>query len=431
MSFHILGFGAIGGLVSYYLRAAIPKKFPLYVLHRSHDAASAALSRSPVVTLERDGADSTSGPLVHESFAKYKELALPHDHMPALATKDRFLEAQIRKRWQAFTRSNVTTHPFSIQTLIVATKAHQVKHAMKTLQPRLSADSTIVLLNNGMGVYEMLVDQFFPDPATRPHFVLSVNTHGAFVKKPGHVIHAGVGALKLGIVPDPRGRDYEKSIRTNADIPGVLRLSDICKFGLDRSEQRYQSLRRTIAALTNASGLNASWVPLYDVQMAMRRKLVVNAVINPVTALIGCKNGALLERDGNFLIKIVCHEASRIFYAQWRAETQAASLLASKEERASVLETCFPRELRTSSLIEECMRVAKATAHNRSSMLSDVIKGARHTEIDFITGYLVALAKKYDVQVSAIAILHHLVSMRSAIPIQDSMFKNALSNTTT
>ena len=37
--------------------------------------------------------------------------------------------------------------------------------------------------------------------------------------------------------------------------------------------------------------LNIVWRPIADTRLAMRRKFVTNAAINPLSALLGCRNG--------------------------------------------------------------------------------------------------------------------------------------------
>ncbi|SRR5712691_1613697 len=76
-----------------------------------------------------------------------------------------------------------------------------------------------------------------------------------------------------------------------------------------------RSLRDTVAALSNLSGLNApTWKPIAHVKMAMKRKLVVNSIVNPLTALLGCHNGDLLgSAEAQKIIEHVCVEAALAF----------------------------------------------------------------------------------------------------------------------
>ena len=100
-----------------------------------------------------------------------------------------------------------------------------------------------------------------------------------------------------------------------------------------------------------------------DIESALWRKLAVNCAINPLSAARGCLNGALLDepaRHAEFLS--LCREISAILEGLGRNE--------------------LAREVET-----DATAVARATAHNRSSMLQDLDAGKR-TEIEYITGFL-------------------------------------------
>ena len=69
----------------------------------------------------------------------------------------------------------------------------------------------------------------------------------------------------------------------------------------------YRSLRNAVATLSNLSGLNTTWKPIAHVKTAMKHKLVVNSVVNPLMALLGCRNSDLLESAKvRKIIKCVC-----------------------------------------------------------------------------------------------------------------------------
>lgn len=109
-----------------------------------------------------------------------------------------------------------------------------------------------------------------------------------------------------------------------------------------------------------------SWSP--EIDDAVLRKFAINCVINPLTAASRCRNGDLLETP------------------------------ALREDLAAVcVETeDFLRQLslwpRGASLFNAAADVCAVTASNRSSMLQDVLAG-RPTEIDFLTGHLLRLAR--------------------------------------
>jgi len=109
-----------------------------------------------------------------------------------------------------------------------------------------------------------------------------------------------------------------------------------------------------------------------DITVAQWRKLAINCVINPLTALHGCRNGELADnRELSKLVIAMCREVALIGAAAGQG-TAIAEL-----ERV-------------------VFNVIRHTAQNRSSMLQDIEAG-RHTEIDYINGYAVRVATQHGV----------------------------------
>lgn len=370
MRFHVLGLGPIGCLIAYHLRQTVSKEHTITLVHKTARHAPSPLNASTRLSLERSGVVVPQSGFRHEVF----------DHPEQTLAK---------------------TAP--IESLIVCVKAHHTVNSIRALLPRLTPDSTIVLMQNGMGIYEALIRDIFRNPDQRPHFVLASLTHGAFLKSYMHVVHAGGGGIQLGIVPEGASafeRSFpELSLDDLAGPPGA-------------PPARYASLRGTMAALTGMHGLNVEWRTFYTLQMAMRRKVVVNAVINPLTALLNCKNGEVLAHpSGRALCTKLCREASDAFRAQHLAELVAA------KARSRDRNTEFPYELTTESLVKEVTRVAEVTANNYSSMLMDVKQG-RTTEIGFMNGYLNSVGRKHRVQMPTNSMLMRLLDLRTRIPIR-------------
>jgi 2-dehydropantoate 2-reductase len=120
----------------------------------------------------------------------------------------------------------------------------------------------------------------------------------------------------------------------------------------------YQGSTNVLQKLNQLNGTdlpietNCNWYTM------LARKLIINAVINPITSLFQVKNGEIY--NNSYLRKLAeqtCFEASNVLG------------LDSNEEWENVL------------------RVIKQTAENESSMKLD-IKHGRKTEIDAILGYL-------------------------------------------
>ncbi|MFZ5722388.1 MAG: ketopantoate reductase family protein [Pseudomonadota bacterium] len=135
-----------------------------------------------------------------------------------------------------------------------------------------------------------------------------------------------------------------------------------------------------VAALATAGLLTVTG----DIRGALWRKLAVNALINPLSALHGCRNGEL--------------------------ETRAAAELAALAAEFDAVAHAEGIALDALTLARTVMR---STAENFSSMNRDLAAG-RPTEIDFITGYVAARAARHGIPVP-----HHerlLTAVRQRTP---------------
>ena len=206
---------------------------------------------------------------------------------------------------------------------IVLVKAWQTERAAGQLHECLAEDGLALTLQNGLGNYETLTRRL-----GLARVALGSTTTGATLLGPGSVRAGGEGVISLG---------------------------------------RNQALGPLEAAFQSA-GFNVKVVE--DALSLVWGKLVINAAINPLTALLKVKNGELLERP----------TARALLGALAREAAQAA--------QAENIALPFTDPV---AAVEE---VARKTAENHSSMLQDVLRGAV-TEIDAICGAVVRTAEKH------------------------------------
>ncbi|MFU0447301.1 2-dehydropantoate 2-reductase [Pseudocitrobacter sp. RIT415] len=205
--------------------------------------------------------------------------------------------------------------------LLVTLKAWQVSDAVKALAKKLPATSPILLIHNGMGTVEELND------VTQP-LLLGATTQAA--RRDGNIIiHVANGTTHIGPAKH-YDRDYSHLAVTLQDV-----LPDV------------------------------AWHD--NIHSAMWRKLAVNCVINPLTALMNCPNGELSQHLPQ--VELICAEV---------AHTMAREGIHTSTE----------------NLLFYVTQVIERTGENISSMLQDV-RALRHTEIDYITGYLLRRARAH------------------------------------
>ncbi|MDP7003420.1 MAG: 2-dehydropantoate 2-reductase [Candidatus Thalassarchaeaceae archaeon] len=118
------------------------------------------------------------------------------------------------------------------------------------------------------------------------------------------------------------------------------------------------------------AGLNPKWSS--DIHSVIWKKLLINVAINPVCAIAGVRNGALVQMPE--------------LWGQSMESMREAELVA----RATGI------ELRDMDAEGYLRKVVLATAENRVSMLQDLMAG-RKTEIDALCGEIVAKGKEFGV----------------------------------
>ncbi|KAJ7103374.1 ketopantoate reductase-like protein [Mycena belliarum] len=386
MRYHVLGLGPLGSLVAHHIRRAVPPVHAVTLLH----SKDARLRHAPTsLHVQTNGVVTTSDGFTQETFH------------PVPNTK--------------------------IDSLFVTTRAPSTLPALRQLAPRLSPQSTIVLVQNGLGVYDKLIEHIFPDPQQRPHFIFAAATHTTLFPPSNSsnsgthtVLQPTVGSIEFAIVPDPFGRNFEAGFLDEAVHASERRprLSDLATGESDPLFQHYRSLRNTVAALLLAEPLNARWKSMAHVQLTLRRKVVVQSVIHPLTAIMGCRNGDVFSSPNALRIAArICEEASAIYAAQIGEETKAWIDASDTDMGDSVLGLGrLPRVLEPPNLVRECVKASETTKGAISPMLS-ALRYGRRTEIDYLNGYLLRLGKLYGVQTTANALLYNLLRMRASLPI--------------
>ncbi|KDQ14447.1 hypothetical protein BOTBODRAFT_132264 [Botryobasidium botryosum FD-172 SS1] len=403
MRFHVIGVGNIGSLLAFHLRRTLPRPHTvsLIVKQKSFGKKMLAEMRS-TITVEQFGIRRSIGGFDIELFN------------PALKFSQSDFAPKFTPTFSATQTPPNEPKPSGdiapggrIESLFVTTKTTQTLHAIRELRGRITPASTIVLLQNGMGVLQSLLSEVFVDPVQRPNFILGTTTHGVWKKGSFDVVHAGMGDIHFCVVPDPLGRrDFERSLRAENRAVAQLSVEDILKPEPDAPQlddpNKFRSLAATVHLLQQIQDLSPTWESAIALEARLLRKLVVNVCINPLTALIGCKNGELLNNaPAHRIIRGVCAEAAAVFAARAAADPEAYPVPPPK----------------ASSLEAEVLRVARATATNYSSMLFDVKHGNR-TEVDHINGYLSQLGKLHRVPTPRNDQLLELIKLRGLIPLK-------------
>ncbi len=239
-----------------------------------------------------------------------------------------------------------TTDPTELKTVdlvLITTKAFDTEEAVERIAPHLNPSCSVLSLQNGL-MNEEIIANFVGKERT----IGGVTSHGVTYIEAGKVRHAGIGETVIGAYPEG---DPEKS-----------------------------EVKKT-SELLNKAGLKTEVSD--NILGHIWKKVIVNTGINPITALLGVKNGFLL--DDEILLGVL------------KEVVEEAAEVARKHT-----------ELPVDDPFEETKRVAKNTRDNRSSMLQD-IENKRKTEIDQINGAVIQKAEEVDISVPANRTLYGLL----------------------
>jgi 2-dehydropantoate 2-reductase len=216
------------------------------------------------------------------------------------------------------------------EIVLVAVKQYHIQD----IQDHLLAMKcqTVLFLQNGMGHVPFLAT------LSQTNIGIGIVEHGAYKHNDTTVEHTGIGSVKVGVL--------------TGSLHMLLRYHDE-QFPLVYEE---------------------NW------QEIVQRKLMVNAVINPLTALYGVRNGGLLENDHyRFVMRQLFDEVFRVIGSD------------NKEDYWQHI----------------CM-ICEQTMVNRSSMLRDIDQG-HQTEIEAILGYIINEAKKKDISIPVTVCIYYSI----------------------
>lgn len=213
--------------------------------------------------------------------------------------------------------------PGNVDLVILCVKAYHTESAALGLS-RAGYRGPVMTLQNGVGNAE-LIARSCPSSAV----IAGITSEGANLAAENHVRHAGSGKTSFGPI------EYGK--------PGDRFLEEL------------------LAILVRA-GLDAELSG--DPQSLIWEKALVNAGINPLTAILSVRNGKLLEID------------------------QARALMADLVREGCDVVRRKGYRLMCEDPVARVEEVCRRTAENFSSMYSDIIN-RRPTEIDFINGAIV------------------------------------------
>ncbi|NJE07645.1 2-dehydropantoate 2-reductase [Thermococcus sp. M39] len=237
--------------------------------------------------------------------------------------------------------------------IILATKAYSTKDALSCVGDIIGNKTWILSIQNGLGNEDLALQY-------TSNVLGGITTNGATLLDWGTVQWSGKGETIVGVYPKGKHKFAHKvaEVFTNAGIP--TRVSE------------------------NITGVK--WA-----------KAIVNSAINPLGALLGVKNGFLVENDyaKNILIEIA------------EESYEVAKKLGIEFEFDPV---------------ELTIRTAEMTKDNYNSMLQDLQRRKR-TEINYINGKIVEFASKAGTDAKLNELFWKLIKAKEEV-VLNSIYKH-------
>jgi 2-dehydropantoate 2-reductase len=240
------------------------------------------------------------------------------------------------------TKAPLNGHDEPVDIAVVTTKSQGTAWAAETARRVLAKNGTVLTIQNGLGHSERLAATLGDDRVAVGVIYVGAALDGDTLRT------TGPGRVELG-----RGRHVDE-----------------------------------LAAALQAGGMAASVVD--DPWPAVWRKLVGNAAVNPVSALVGITNGELLDHLAARIVDAAAKEAARVACAE--------GVPISDDEAIRLWRS-----------------LAQLTAANRSSMLQDVRSG-RPTEVDWINGEVLRRGRRHSVPTPVNEALLQLVEVLENYP---------------
>jgi 2-dehydropantoate 2-reductase len=235
-----------------------------------------------------------------------------------------------------------------IDTLVVSTKSHYTVKALAPFASRLTPSSTVLLLQNGMGVSDELMEKLWPSPSASPRIFIGVNRNAVERVAPYEIIH--------------HSGYQEKSSLMIGEFP--------------TSSSSAPSQPNAFAdMLTSIPELNCVIMPWDQIKIKMIHKLVINMGINSIATVLNFKNKGLSYNDNPAamrLMKNVCDES----YA--------------------VLKDDLPQDESAEKLLGYVLQILSIVGENTCSTLQD-LRANNLTEIDYLNGYVCKRGKALNI----------------------------------
>ncbi|RKU45491.1 hypothetical protein DL546_000069 [Coniochaeta pulveracea] len=250
-----------------------------------------------------------------------------------------------------------------ISHLIVTIPAASAVRSIYTILPRITSETVVCFLQNGLGVAEAVNEAFFPNPADRPLYVLGHMTHTLAPKlgEPFTVSEVSQGKLMLTALGHNLGHS---PIRYHPPI------------------ERNDRIAHFINLMATAPRLQAGGYSLEDMMIKKLKRLIVTSVLEPLTVVLNCNFETLFKNTyANSMIDQLLGEILAVVarLPELRGSTEIQSMIRRGDFRNHVYKRLV------------------FFKNSNSRMQVQTMRG-HQTDIDFLNGYFVIRGREVGVR---------------------------------
>jgi 2-dehydropantoate 2-reductase len=318
--------------------------------------------------------------------------------------------------------------------IVVTTKAHQALDAIASIQHRIDKSTSILLLCNGALAVADRIRQHLvamhhhssnmdpnqhnhssPSLDSMPKIYYAYTTHGVYREKTTPITTTTNSVQTMNVVVDDDDDDMDMCTVVHAGY------GEIVIHGCEE-----------IANVLQSCGLNCSSLPASEpeqMEFLLWKKLAANCVINPITAIYQCTNGAVyhhVPRFQQYYLPGIIKEVARVYVAVTSVKPQPRTSsspppTAPPLMRTTILDDTTPVVSTTIHSVDQnnknhqhqvpetdavdqvytimydyVVQVIESTKNNRSSSFQDVLNVQPPLEMHYLNGFIIQQAKLWN-----------------------------------
>ncbi|KAJ5110910.1 hypothetical protein N7532_001445 [Penicillium argentinense] len=370
---HILGSGNMGVFIAHALRTRDSPP-PVSLLLHNWGMYEAFMQRKKRIAITYDGLDDIQKGFDIEVNTGPNNKSGKWYQMPPLYGQ-KYYEDGTKIAEEDMAEPELTREP--IDCLIVTCKSQFAFIGLRALFHRITPDTTILFLQNGLGVVERVNELLYNDRGWHPHYMQAVLSHRMDKKDAYAVKFLQTGAISLA--------------------PAATQA--ISKIPAEEDTNWPPTMKYLTRLFTLTPPLVATASTTTDVLQSQLEKLAVRCVIDPLTAINDCKNGELLHSySSTRIMRLLLFEISSVITAL--PELQGVPGI---DDRFSA---------------NRLLRLVTQTLHRNSGNTSPMVHDVRlrkSTEVEFFNGYIVRRGQEVGITCTMNYMIKHLVHSKKTI----------------